>query len=112
MNAMTTETPGQPTGPDPLAGSPWSDARTVEGFVRSRPNESLMNFAAAALQPPGRLLDIGCGAGRNAVPLARTGWRVVGTDLSGAMLTAAAARRKNELLSEDLDLVMAPMESL
>jgi SAM-dependent methyltransferase len=54
----------------------------VEEFVQSPPNESLMSVAAAALHSSARLLDIGCGAGRNAVPLAHTGWRVAGTDLS------------------------------
>jgi 2-polyprenyl-3-methyl-5-hydroxy-6-metoxy-1,4-benzoquinol methylase len=39
-----------------------------------------------------RALDIGCGAGRNAIPLARLGWNVVGTDLSWPLLCAAANR--------------------
>ena len=80
---------------DPLAGSPWSMDTTVQGFVRSQPNETLMRFAAGerARAPHGWMLDIGCGAGRNAVPLAREGWRVLGTDLSWPMLEAAAARR-------------------
>lgn len=97
---------------DPLAGSSWSDARTVEGFVHSSPNPSLMAAAAQAFQSSARLLDIGCGAGRNAVPLARTGWRVVGADLSSAMLTAAASRVKAEALSNRVELVLAPMDAL
>ena len=65
-----------------------------------------------ALRTSARLLDIGCGAGRNAVPLARAGWRIIGTDLSSAMLTAAASRAKAEALSHRMDLVLAPMELL
>ena len=97
---------------DPLAGSSWSDPRTVEGFVQSPPNDSLMSVAAAALHPSARLIDIGCGAGRNALPLAHAGWRVTGTDLSAAMLTAAAARLQAEALSDRCALVLAAMDAL
>jgi ubiquinone/menaquinone biosynthesis C-methylase UbiE len=97
---------------DPLAGSSWSNPRTIEGFVQSPPNASLMDVAARAFRPSARLLDIGCGAGRNGVPLARAGWRVVGSDLSTAMLSAAASRVNAEGVSTHLHLVLAAMESL
>jgi ubiquinone/menaquinone biosynthesis C-methylase UbiE len=71
-----------------------------------------MNVAAEAVTASGRLLDIGCGAGRNAVPLARAGWHVVGSDLSVAMVTAAAARVAGDTHANGFDLVLAPMDSL
>ena len=69
---------------DPLAGSPWSAPSTVSGFVQSPPNDALLQAAADEWRAPAHLLDIGCGAGRNAVPLARAGWTVYGTDLVAA----------------------------
>lgn len=42
--------------------------------------------------PAGAVLDLGCGTGGHAVPLARRGHRVTGVDRSPAMLAAAAAK--------------------
>lgn len=42
------------------------------------------------------MLDIGCGAGRNAVPLAALGWRVLGLDMSLPMLQAGAERFRQQ----------------
>ncbi|MGE5836475.1 MAG: class I SAM-dependent methyltransferase [Acidobacteriota bacterium] len=112
MEAAIDDTRRRLSDSDPLAGSSWSDARTVEGFVQSPPNAALLGVARKTFRPAARLLDIGCGAGRNAVPLARAGWRVVGTDLSTPMLTAAIRRMNAETLSNGLDLVVAPMDSL
>jgi SAM-dependent methyltransferase len=98
---------------DPLAGSSWSAPGTVAGFQRSQPNAVLMALAAQELRRSngGRVLDIGCGAGRNAVPLAQIGWHVVGTDLSWPMLSAAAERSRDDRAGH-LHLVLAPMECL
>jgi SAM-dependent methyltransferase len=99
---------------DPLAGSQWSAAGTVAGFAKSGPNAVLVKFAEQELRRSGtaRALDLGCGAGRNAVPLARLGWRVVGTDLSWPMICAAARRTREDRLDDRLHLVLAPMESI
>lgn len=99
---------------DPLAGSQWSTPGIVAGFARSLPNAVLLTFAEMERRRAvsGRILDIGCGAGRNAVPLARLGWTVVGTDLSWPMLNAAARRARDDGQDHHLHLVLAPMESL
>ena len=99
---------------DPLAGSSWSTPQTVAGFAKSPPNARLMQVAADELKrrPEGRALDIGCGAARNAVPLARLGWRIVGTDLSWPMLTAARGRAHEEAPDDRVHVVQAPMTAL
>lgn len=87
----------------------WEDPRTVAGFTSAAPNQVLMAFARRWLGGPGRprVLDIGCGAARNAHPLAKAGFRVVGVDLAAPMLAAARTRA-----GDDVDLVLAPMEPL
>jgi SAM-dependent methyltransferase len=99
---------------DPLVGSAWSAASTVAGFASSPPNETLLAFAAAERLrvPSGRAIDIGCGAGRNTVPLARQGWEVLGTDLSRPMLAAAIARCAAEAPSAHAHFALSPMDAL
>lgn len=72
-----------------------------------------MTFAEQERQRGGtRALDIGCGAGRNAVPLARLGWHVTGVDLSWPMLAAAAQRVHDDQLQDHLRLLLASMDRL
>lgn len=98
---------------DPLHGTSWSTPATVAGFAQSAPNTTLMRFAAEERgRGAVRVLDIGCGAGRNAVPLASAGWNVIAVDLSGPMLGAAAQRVREERPVGRVNLVMAPMEQL
>lgn len=82
----------------------------VAGFSTSPPNQSLLAYAEhrRATARARRILDIGCGAGRNAVPLARAGFSVTGTDLSWPMLTATAGRNAEGRLG----LILAPMHAL
>lgn len=62
----------------------WAGERA---HASSAPSEFLS--AEAEALPPGRALDVACGAGRNAVWLARRGWRVTGVDFSDVALRAA-----------------------
>lgn len=74
-----------------MSQSPWNDPSTVAGFAQSAPNTTLMRWIEDErhrLARP-RALDIGCGAGRNALPIARLGCVVVGVDLSWPMLRVA-----------------------
>lgn len=99
---------------DPLANSAWSRPATVAGFMQSAPNDVLLRYAERERRraSTGRALDLGCGAGRNALPLVRSGWSVVGVDLSWPMLTAAASRISEEPTQSRLQLVLGPMDAL
>jgi SAM-dependent methyltransferase len=55
----------------------------------------------------GRVLDIGCGTGRAFGPLLRRGWKIVGCDLSPAML-----ERAREEGGEQVELAVADMREL
>jgi SAM-dependent methyltransferase len=66
----------------------WDERYRVSSHIWSgRPNPQLVAEIAEAR--PGRALDVGCGEGADAVWLARRGWDVVATDISGVALDRA-----------------------
>ncbi len=93
--------------------TPWTSPETVAGFARSSPNDVLVRYAAALRAAGGAMaVDIGCGAGRNAIPLALQGWDVLGTDLSWPMLEAGRERANRESPAQRVWFTHAPMEAL
>jgi len=97
---------------DPLAGSTWSAPGTVAGFVASAPNTTLLEYARFMRRNGNRALDIGCGAGRNLVPLAEQGWTVAGVDLSRPMIEAALQRGRQDGVADRVCLALACMDAL
>lgn len=106
------------TVPPARVSSRWEHPRTVAGFQGGAPNSNLLAFAARLLggrppeAPAPRCLDLGCGAARNALPLARLGYRVAAVDLSEPMLVAARERIRASGDGAAIDLVRAPMTRL
>jgi SAM-dependent methyltransferase len=94
--------------------SRWENPSTVAGFATGTPNANLLAFAGRVLAraPGARCLDVGCGAARNALPLAESGFRVAATDLSLPMLDAARTRIAGSPAAERVELVHAPMAPL
>lgn len=90
----------------------WEDPNTVAGFTRASANSTLLTVARQFLEADrgARCLDIGCGAARNAIPLAQMGFQVTGTDLSEPMLAAAKERTNEAGIS--VDFVLTSMTSL
>ena len=74
------------------------------------PREELVDLVTRRRLRPGRVLDLGCGSGANAVFLARHGFEVVGVDFAPAAL--AKARSAAAAAEVDLELVEADLTDL
>jgi ubiquinone/menaquinone biosynthesis C-methylase UbiE len=94
--------------------SRWGNPETVAGFSRSQPNATLLRFIEGEMARRSRptVLDVGCGAGRNAVPMAALGCRVLGTDNEWPMLEAAARRAHSQGVARRTQWALAPMDRL
>ena len=75
-------------------GRAW--AADYDALFETRDNTGEVAGFAAALAPGGRLLELGVGTGRLAVPLAGAGLRVTGVDASTDMLDRLRARPGSE----------------
>jgi len=83
----------------------WENAQTV----RRRDVAFWQRLAAAA---DGRVLELGCGTGRIAVPIAKHGIALTGVDRSAPMLARARRRAARARLGERLHLVRADIRHL
>jgi SAM-dependent methyltransferase len=83
----------------------WENARTI----RRRDVGFWQRIATAA---DGRILELGTGTGRVAVPLARDGIALTGIDRSPAMLARAARRVTRYRLQPRLTLALGDMRAL
>lgn len=79
---------------DPVVRAEW-DSRYADRHQlwSGRPNGALV--AEVAGLTPGRVLDVGCGEGADAVWLARGGWGVTALDVSGVALERAAGHARD-----------------
>lgn len=94
--------------------STWDVPEVVARFSVSPGNEVLHTFAEKELKSSSgnNALDIGCGAGSNAIPLARIGRNVLGLDMSRPMLQAAVQRAAEQGLSKCAEFQYAAMDKL
>jgi len=92
----------------------WGDLGVVRGFSTAAANEVLLEFVRTELarRPGLRVLDLGCGAARNAAPMAAEGATVIGIDLASPMLEAARRRIEDAGQDRRIALVRAPMDQL
>src|SRR5438309_9900878 len=80
---------------DPCPHRDDEDARRAVALIRS----------VVTWRDGDRILDLACGPGRHAAELARWGGRVVGVDLSRAMLRRARERSRVDLVRGDMRAV-------
>ena len=92
----------------------WEEAGVVRGFSTAAANEVLLAFVRQELarRPGLRVLDLGCGAARNAAPMAAEGATVIGTDLAWPMLEAGRRRAEGAGVGSRVAFVRAPMDHL
>jgi SAM-dependent methyltransferase len=73
--------------------SSWEDAyKTVPPWDVGRPQPAFVELVRAGELSKGRVLDVGCGTGENALYLAGNGFSVVGVDLSDRAIAGARAK--------------------
>jgi tellurite methyltransferase len=82
----------------------WESYYSEASNLASEPDALLVQIAE--MLPPGRALDLACGAGRNAIYLARLGWRVTAVDSS----PAAIARLRERAEGLPIDTRVADLE--
>ncbi len=71
----------------------WDDAyRATPPWDIGRPQPALVEVAEKGEMRPGRVLDVGCGTGENALFLARSGFTVFGIDMARDAIKAAKAK--------------------
>ena len=98
---------------------PFDDVRsfydTLAPFYRrlvSMDEREIPSILSKLPATPGHALDLGCGVGRVAVPLAMAGWRVRGLDLSPAMLAEAALYAEAMHVSDRVSWTRADISDL
>jgi SAM-dependent methyltransferase len=101
-SVAVTDSPGQssvsfPAGGfvgDPAERAQWDDrySSQADRLWSGRPNGALV--AEVADLTPGRVLDVGCGEGADAVWLAGRGWDVTALEVSGVALERAAGHAR------------------
>ena len=72
-------------------------------FTKGTVKEVDALVARLGLQPPARILDVGCGPGRHANELGRRGYEVHGVDISETFLDVARQDATDEVMFERMD---------
>lgn len=74
----------------------YSDRKKDIPFFSNVPDENLVDYIDCGIFKPGRVLELGCGPGRNAIYLAKKGYVVDAVDISRETINWAIERAKIE----------------
>ena len=82
--------------------SSWEDAyKTVPPWDVGRPQPAFVELVRIGELNRGKVLDVGCGTGENALYLAEKGFAVIGVDLTNRAIDAARAKAAERKLKVD-----------
>ncbi|TMW70097.1 class I SAM-dependent methyltransferase [Alteribacter natronophilus] len=76
----------------------YKDRERPVPFFADRPDENILDYMESGKIKPGRVLELGCGPGRNALHFARNGFQVDAVDSSAEALSWASERAEKESL--------------
>lgn len=68
--------------------------------LQDRPPRATTVFAARRFKTPGLAVDLGCGAGRDCLPLLRAGWQVVAIDREASAIEKLQAAAPSDRLRD------------
>jgi tellurite methyltransferase len=93
----------------------WDERYKIGDWADIDEPAEIIEDAEAWLDPPGLVLDLACGAGRNALYLARRGFTVIAVDISWEGLRRLSLRARDERLAvhpvhADLEHFELPVE--
>lgn len=86
----------------------WDERYRIGDWADIDEPATILEDAQAWLKPPGLVLDVACGAGRNSLYLARRGFTVIAVDISSEGLQRLVHRSQEEHL--DIQPVHADLE--
>ena len=89
--------------------SPYDRWADIYDTVYSHVTDDISFYVEEARRAGGPVLELGCGTGRVAIPVARSGVEIVGLDSSPAMLDRARSKAKGLGLEDTLTFVQADM---
>jgi SAM-dependent methyltransferase len=82
--------------------SSWEDAyKTAPPWDIGRPQPAFVELVRTGELVMGKVLDVGCGTGENALYLAGNGFSVIGVDLTNRAIAAAIAKAAERKLKVD-----------